>query len=621
MNKKFIALSIIFFVLVLGNAFADSVGMVEIPGLGEVGYEKKDDSTYSFGIPKIGTFDFKGVFNSTSDFDLMAQVPVSAVTDYVPLVGQLLGVLGLDSVTYRITQNGLGMNIHLEEGGLGMFREYIVDQLYLFEWQRVGTEAIISSLELVSFDLDSLFDGPHLTGSVRGELSILGMKIGFHTDGTLSFEAIMNAILDEISSVATDVVAEYAEVAYEETKQVIYQVGDWGLDSANILIGEVGVIAHDVSVSVSHGRHSFDTCYNSCTVNYANSQREVLLRGSNRLFLDFYNQVYRDLISIEGSNPVETRALRDELLKNDWNQVREQLERKWQDVMNDDEVENYFFQDSSERQARDRYKGMIQESLNQHRAFRDQLYHQLMTRTVGDMSHKFPTEIAKDSGWLMNGYNQVLLVSENNRFTLVFQYDGNLVLYKDQIIPIWSSNSYNKPVEGFIFQADGNPSVYGGGQEFWSPYCPHQGGEKLVLQNDGNLVVYTQDLNPIWASGTSIPPSQVPKNTGWIRNNSDQEILRSNDGRFHLIFQPDGNLVLYKNQNEAIWHSETYNKPVEGFIFQADGNPSVYGGGQEFWSPYCYNQGGEKLVLQDDGNLVVYTNDNRAIWASNTGGR
>ncbi len=378
MKRKTLLLIIIVLIFTqAGSLFAES--MINIPGLGDVGYEKIDDTTYSFGIPKIGTFDFKGVFNSSSDFDLSAEIPVSATTDYIPLIGQLLGILGLDSLTYRLTPAGLGVRIHLEKGGLGMFREYIIEELWVFEWQRIGTEALISSLEVKKFDMESLFNGPSLNGKVSGEFSVLGMNLGFEEEGNLSFEAIIKSIIDPIVPLAKDYIAGYARDVYNNSKQLVSSVGSWGMGQANGLINEVGIIAHDVSASVSHGSHSFNTCYNECTVNYANRQRYRLLEGSNQIFQDFYNRIYREIRKVEGNNESETQNLRKQVIDTEWFNLSNRFNAEWQHVFDDDEVDNYFFKSSSERQARERYKSLIGESWGQHKNFVNHLYNQLMT--------------------------------------------------------------------------------------------------------------------------------------------------------------------------------------------------------------------------------------------------
>jgi Cysteine-rich secretory protein family len=97
------------------------------------------------------------------------------------------------------------------------------------------------------------------------------------------------------------------------------------------------------------------------------------------------------------------------------------------------------------------------------------------------------------------------------------------------------------------------------------------------------------------------------------------------DNRLHtLIMQSDGNVVLYNQQSQAIWATNTGGliQPRE-FIMQTDGNLVLYDtSGCPKWSSNTWNNPGAFLNIQDDGNLVVYragsqteTVDN-ALWAS-----
>ncbi|QEV64436.1 hypothetical protein CP982_03520 [Streptomyces spectabilis] len=85
---------------------------------------------------------------------------------------------------------------------------------------------------------------------------------------------------------------------------------------------------------------------------------------------------------------------------------------------------------------------------------------------------------------------------------------------------------------------------------------------RLVMQSDGNLVIYDEFNRARWATGTV--------GRGWT-----------------MRFQEDGNLVVYTRSGRAAWASNT------------DGHP------------------GSRLVIQDDGNVVIY-DGSRAIWASGT---
>jgi serralysin len=91
----------------------------------------------------------------------------------------------------------------------------------------------------------------------------------------------------------------------------------------------------------------------------------------------------------------------------------------------------------------------------------------------------------------------------------------------------------------------------------------------LIMQTDGNVVLYNQHSQPLWAT-----------NTGGLITPRE------------FIMQTDGNLVLYDTDNCAKWSSQTF------------GNPEAF------------------CDIQDDGNLVVYQADSQtqtpdnALWAS-----
>lgn len=92
------------------------------------------------------------------------------------------------------------------------------------------------------------------------------------------------------------------------------------------------------------------------------------------------------------------------------------------------------------------------------------------------------------------------ITSPNGRYQLVYQGDGNLVLY-DQ------SNR----------------------QALWWTGTVGAGGQ-AVLQTDGNFVVYDAQLAPLWFTGTPGNPDAF------------------------LAVQSDGNLVLYSAARQPLWH-------------------------------------------------------------------
>ncbi|MFH9425077.1 hypothetical protein [Streptomyces sp. NPDC017529] len=105
------------------------------------------------------------------------------------------------------------------------------------------------------------------------------------------------------------------------------------------------------------------------------------------------------------------------------------------------------------------------------------------------------------------------------------------------------------------------------------------------------------------------PQARIYRNQAWTSGN----------GRALLRLQEDGNFVLYKDSiSKAVWSADTV--PDGGYaIFQDDGNLVVYTENDKpVWASNTNGRPGATLSVQDDGNVVIYHNGN-PIWATDTG--
>lgn len=59
------------------------------------------------------------------------------------------------------------------------------------------------------------------------------------------------------------------------------------------------------------------------------------------------------------------------------------------------------------------------------------------------------------------------------------------------------------------------------------------------------------------------------------------------NGCFKLVFQTDGNMVVYQNPTNAV-----------------------------VWSANTFNSGAVRAAMQKDGNFVLYTSSNSPVWSS-----
>jgi len=204
------------------------------------------------------------------------------------------------------------------------------------------------------------------------------------------------------------------------------------------------------------------------------------------------------------------------------------------------------------------------------------------------------------------------LKSSNGTYSLVMQDDGNLVIYESGGVAIWSTFTQTSP--GFaIMQHDGNFVLYerDGVMPFWATGTDAP-NSKLTLQDTGNLAVVSPLGRPLWQ--TIQVDAHILQVGGTL---SVDDSLASPDRSFRLVLQSDGNLVLSHN-GVPVWASNTSEPP--GFaIMRWDGNFVLYEpGGERVAFETATTGSGCVLALQNDGNLVVYESGGSPLWDSSS---
>jgi hypothetical protein len=169
------------------------------------------------------------------------------------------------------------------------------------------------------------------------------------------------------------------------------------------------------------------------------------------------------------------------------------------------------------------------------------------------ISRGFPGDSAVDTVWATNTFG-------NPGSYMAVQSDGNLVVYTSNGIPIWD---YNNPAQStscgrlnanqglsqgaslsscdrrfkLTMQLDGNLVLSWGTIALWSSNTSGWGNLVMcVMQGDGNFVVYNRansPATPLWASNTF------------------------NNAGNYLVVQNDGNMVVYDASAIQLWASNT----------------------------------------------------------------
>eukprot|EP01022_Parablepharisma_sp_SALTPOND_P033226 TRINITY_DN88324_c0_g1_i1.p1 TRINITY_DN88324_c0_g1~~TRINITY_DN88324_c0_g1_i1.p1 ORF type:complete len:331 (-),score=-3.12 TRINITY_DN88324_c0_g1_i1:127-1011(-) len=122
------------------------------------------------------------------------------------------------------------------------------------------------------------------------------------------------------------------------------------------------------------------------------------------------------------------------------------------------------------------------------------------------------------------------LESTNKIYFLTMQDDGNLVVYFDHMADCLDA--------GINFVYERPDSCAYPPKALWASGTNGKGTSpyRMVMQKDGNLVIYDAHNNPTWASNTYKKGSGSP---------------------YILGMQNDGNLVIYDGKDNAIWASNT----------------------------------------------------------------
>jgi len=208
------------------------------------------------------------------------------------------------------------------------------------------------------------------------------------------------------------------------------------------------------------------------------------------------------------------------------------------------------------------------------------------------------------------------LWSPNHTYWMVMQGDGNLVVYDAAGRPKWATGT---SVGGsfLVLQSDGNLVMYSpDNAPVWTTATAAPGAT-LAMQDDGNLVLYDGSGRPIWDSGgyAGRKATYVPV-TVVVKELAAGASVASPKGGYRLTMQTAGAAVVTSTTDgRVLWSTHT---TVAGshFAAQSDGNVVVYSpADRPVWTAGISSPGA-RLVFQDDANLVMYATNGRAVWDS-----
>jgi hypothetical protein len=141
-----------------------------------------------------------------------------------------------------------------------------------------------------------------------------------------------------------------------------------------------------------------------------------------------------------------------------------------------------------------------------------------------------------------------------------------------------------------------------------------------TVRGSGYVVDYIPDQYWDWAETHGTVPSAGGSDTRTANSYlyPDQSVYSAN-GSYRVVYQQDGNLVLYQG-GTAKWASGTAGTSPGFTVMQDDGNLVIYdGSGNPVWQSYTSGNSGAYMAVTNGGSVMILSTSTESVWWSGTG--
>lgn len=115
------------------------------------------------------------------------------------------------------------------------------------------------------------------------------------------------------------------------------------------------------------------------------------------------------------------------------------------------------------------------------------------------------------------------------------------------------------------------------------------------------------DIRELWTSTPALP--FIIKSRNLLEVDADAPLVHGQQysaGAFKVVFQTDGNLVIFDVNGNTTWASATENRGAASAVMQSDGNFVIRdASGGIIWQTNTAGHPGAWLAIQDNGKLFV----------------
>lgn len=336
--------------------------VLDIPGIGEVGLEK-NGKDWTVALADWGTWQFRGQFKNKKDFDLATSLPAGDFTDYIPGVGQILAVLGLDTVDIRLKPSGLGLGLNLESGGLGTLRGMVTDNLSRVKSLKVIINKIIEGFEIKNMSINASVFGKTLTGKVEGTIAIIGKKFNFDFEGELNLKKMLSSVVNKIIPEVADYAADLAKAAYKKSKDAVVKIGRTGANKAKKAWNAMSKELKEAWDVAKKATSSYDHNKKVDLPKFVNAMGNPMIRESNKAVDELYDELAPEVRDLED-------AEKGKLVDDAFAELSKELDDRWDEIYKDKTTNKWTVLDKREKELRKMYRDGIQKKWDEHKNYR-----------------------------------------------------------------------------------------------------------------------------------------------------------------------------------------------------------------------------------------------------------
>lgn len=208
--------------------------------------------------------------------------------------------------------------------------------------------------------------------------------------------------------------------------------------------------------------------------------------------------------------------------------------------------------------------------------------------------------------------------STNGRYHLIMQADCNLVLY-ESARALWATNTHGRALNCLaVMQSDGNLVVYSqGGNPLWASNTVGRTNPTLQVEDSGDLIIYSGG-RAVWRSNTAQRPAELERPTEGEGRSGGGGAGRDRPWGGADVLRP-GDELRSDREDSIASASGAYSLTVRRSC-DVELQQSGWAGWVDWRSNTAWAGRRCRLVMRNSGELVLVA-DGRVVWGTGTSGR